>query len=73
MERQDTQLTQTGAEVQALLDKVEGIESGAEVNTIESVMVNGVGVVPDSNKAVNITVPVIVALSNGEIDELWDA
>ncbi len=38
---QDTHLTQTGAEVQALLDKVEGIEAGAQVNDIEKIKVNG--------------------------------
>ena len=34
--------------------KLSGIEAGAEVNTIETVKVEGVALVPDANRAVNI-------------------
>ena len=37
--------------------KLNGIQAGAQVNTIESVKVNGTALTPDANKAVNITVP----------------
>lgn len=36
---------------------VTGIENGAEVNTIESVSVNGTAVTPDANRNVDIAVP----------------
>lgn len=38
-------------------NKLGGIESGAQVNTIESVKVNSTALVPDANKAVNVSVP----------------
>ena len=38
------------------LSKLSGIESGAEVNVIESVSVNGTPVTPDANRNVNIVV-----------------
>ncbi len=37
-------------------NKLSGIESGAEVNAIETVKVNGTALVPDGNKAVNIDI-----------------
>jgi len=37
--------------------KLAGIETGAEVNTIESVSVNGTAVTPDPTKNVDITIP----------------
>lgn len=40
-----------------LVAKLNGIETGAEVNTIDSVSVNGTAVAPDANKNVNITIP----------------
>ena len=43
--------------------KLGGIETGAEVNTIETVKVNGVALSPDSNKAVDVTVPTTFAAS----------
>lgn len=54
MARQDTHLTQTGAEVQALLDKVEGIEAGAQVNTVERLVINGNVLTPSSDKSIVI-------------------
>lgn len=39
------------------VEKLEGIEAGAEANTIESISVNGTAVTPDENKNVNIPVP----------------
>ena len=36
--------------------KLSGIETGAEVNTIETVKVNGSALTPDANRAVDITV-----------------
>ena len=37
--------------------KLSGIETGAEVNIIESVKVNGTALTPDANRAVDVTVP----------------
>lgn len=42
-----------------LKTKLDGIESGAEVNTIETVKVNGTALVPDANKAVNVPAPTV--------------
>ncbi len=41
--------------------KLGGIDTGAQVNTIETVKVNGTALVPDANKAVNVQVPTTVA------------
>lgn len=41
--------------------KLSGIETGAEVNVIESVKVNGSALTPDANKAVDVTVPTKVS------------
>lgn len=41
----------------ALKTKLEGIETGAEVNIIEEVKVNGTALTPDANKSVNIVIP----------------
>ena len=38
-------------------NKLGGIDTGAQVNTIESVKVNGTALIPDANKAVNVSVP----------------
>ena len=47
--------------------KLSGIETGADVNVIESVKVNGSALTPDANKAVNVTVPTQVSdLTNDE-------
>lgn len=40
-----------------LKDKLDGIEAGAEVNTIDSISVNGTAVTPDANKNVDILIP----------------
>ena len=40
-----------------LHNKLQGIEAGAEVNEIEGIQRNGVDLVPDSNRKVNIVVP----------------
>lgn len=37
--------------------KLEGIEAGAQVNTVGSISVNGGAVAPDANKNVNIVIP----------------
>ena len=37
-------------------NKLNGISSGAQVNTIETVKVNGTALTPDANKAVNIDI-----------------
>lgn len=44
-------------------DKLGGIASGAQVNVIETVKVNGTALVPDANKAVNITMPQNMAVT----------
>lgn len=40
----------------ALKDKLDGIEAGAEANTIDSISVNGTAVTPDANKNVDLTI-----------------
>lgn len=40
-------------------NKLDGIDSGAEVNAIETVKVNGSALTPDANRSVDITVPVV--------------
>jgi hypothetical protein len=48
------------------ITKLSGIEAGAEVNVIETVKVNGTALTPDSNRAVDVTVPTDNAsLANG--------
>ena len=39
--------------------KLDGISSGADAVTIKTVKVNGTALTPDSNKAVNVTVPIL--------------
>ena len=39
------------------VEKLAGIEAGAQVNAIETVKVNGTAITPDGNKAVDVTVP----------------
>lgn len=69
MARQDTHLTQTGAEVQALLDKVEGIEAGAQVNTVERLVINGDVLTPDSDKSIVILLKTLASqVLNGSGD-----
>lgn len=41
----------------SLKEKLDEIEAGAEVNTIETVKVNGSALTPDANRAVDVTVP----------------
>lgn len=51
--------------------KLSGIEAGAEVNTIETVKVNGTTLTPDANRAVDITVPTTFnasAITSGVFD-----
>jgi len=51
--------------------KLGGVETGAEVNIIEEVQVNGVALTPDSNRAVNVTIPSTFdasAITTGTID-----
>ena len=54
-----------GAMSAAHYDKLEGIEAGAEVNTLEGVQVNGTDLTPDANKKVNVTVT--AGTNNGTI------
>lgn len=49
------------------LSKLAGIESGAEVNDIDSISVNGTAVTPDEHKNVDITVPTYTAGANVQI------
>lgn len=69
MARQDTHLTQTGAEVQALLDKVEGIEAGAQVNKVERLVINGNVLTPGSDKSIVI---LLKTLASQRLDESGD-
>lgn len=41
--------------------KLDGVETGADANVIETVKVNGTSLTPDSNKAVDVTVPTAVS------------
>lgn len=50
--------------------KLGGIDTGAQVNVIETVKVNGTALTV-SNKAVDISVP--TEFSNAEIDAIWEA
>ncbi len=54
-----------GAMSAAHYDKLEGIEAGAEVNTLEGVQVNGADLTPDANKKVNVTIT--AGTNNGTI------
>lgn len=54
-------------------DKLTGIASGAQVNVIESIKVNGSAVNPDESKAVNITVPTKVSQLSDAADYLKGA
>lgn len=54
-----------GAMSAAHYDKLEGIESGAEVNVLEGVQVNGADLTPDANKKVNVTIT--AGTNNGTI------
>lgn len=47
----------TGSTLAGVVSKVAGIDPGAEVNIIETVKVNGTALTPDSNRAVDVTVP----------------
>ena len=49
--------------------KLEGIEAGAKVNVIETVKVNGVALVPDAAKAVDVTVPTGALASKDKVAE----
>lgn len=63
-------LTKASASADGLMSKEDysklaAIAAGAEVNTIESVKVNGAALTPDSNKAVDVTVPILGVSKNG--------
>ena len=45
--------------------KLDGIDTGAQTNVIETVKVNGTALTPDSDKAVDVTVPVLGVSVNG--------
>lgn len=58
--------TYTGnSRVDDLKAKVDNIEANAEVNIIETVKVNGVALTPDSNRAVDVTVPTSITGMDG--------
>ena len=50
----------------ALLNKLNNIETGAEVNAIETVSLNGTGLSPDANRNVNISLAAYARLANPE-------
>jgi hypothetical protein len=52
----------------AYMTKLDAIESGAEVNTIVGVQVNGTDLTPDSNRKVNVVVPAatVTGVKTGE-------
>lgn len=49
----------------SLSAKLHGIEDGAQENVIEAVQVNGSALSPDTNKAVNVVIPVTGVQRNG--------
>jgi len=54
--------------------KLSGIESGAEVNVIESITVNGVAATVSGKKAtVTVTIPEVEAMTEAEIDAIIEA
>lgn len=53
----DADLTSVEGRLDTAETKLTGIEPGAEVNTIETVQVNGTALVPDANRAVNVVIP----------------
>ena len=53
--------TTNDTRVKTIEDKVTDIESGAEVNVIEIVKVNGNALTPDADRAVNVVVPTELA------------
>lgn len=61
-----------GAAGTAMQQKVNGIAAGAEVNTIETIKINGSAVNPDANKAVNIEVPVVSYATEADIRALFN-
>ena len=61
-----------GAAGAAMQQKVNGIEAGANVNTIETIKVNGSTINPDANKAVNIEVPVVSYATEADIRALFN-
>ena len=53
--------------------KLKGIATGAEVNTINTVKVNGTALTPDSSKAVDVTVPTKTSDLTNDSDFIEDA
>ena len=51
--------------IDKLATKLNGIEAGAEVNTVVTVKRNGVALVPDNDRAVNIEVPTSITTLDG--------
>lgn len=63
-------LTKASATADGLMSKedfskLSGIATGAQVNVVESVKVNGAALTPDANKAVDVTIPVLGVSKNG--------
>lgn len=48
--------------------KLAGIETGAEVNVIETVKVNDTALIPDANKAVNVSIPLLNLKKHSQYD-----
>ena len=53
----DPKVTKNTEDITTINEKLADIEASADVNIIESVKVNGKALVPDENKAVDVTVP----------------
>ena len=53
--------------------KLSGISSGADVNVIETVKVNGTALTPDANKAVDVTIPITTIKSQPKTGSATDA
>lgn len=50
--------------------KLDGVEAGAEANVIETVKVDGTALVPDANKAVDISMPAVSKSGEGETEKV---
>lgn len=64
--------TTSAAGVMSATDKtkLDGVEDGAEENVIETVKVNGTALTPDSNKAVDVSVPTVAKSGSGETEKV---
>lgn len=61
----DPKVAKNTEDIGEINEKLDGVESGAEVNIIEAVKVNGSALTPDENRAVNVVVPTSIEGMDG--------